>query len=207
MKRALYLLSAAVVGVSAQTATAPPPKGTPVAAPNRSMSGQLAAGGRAAGLPAAAAASTPVWVDSTGKAVGREYIGQLLTTYNNRGLVITVAADLDRTSGTLNSNAAVLDGHGGYVYYPSSDCTGTAYIDTYFMGVQQTGRLYYEPAEGRSYVYISDVQANPAQSSAMNSYSMDGNCFALGYTWHGWAVPIAAVVPAANFASGPMWVK
>lgn len=193
----------------------------PVASPNRTTSRNWATSGKGSksrhqgekgekgeksGKGDAAAI---VWVDSTGRTVGRA-IGNyaILTTFDNQlatltGLYPDQTCDANRGC-TYPSNGARWSEFES-VYYTTSDCTGIPYsvggaLGTPYLGVPITD-------SGGTYLYF--FKAVDTTRVILNSrYSTDG-CFVTGIrgAFLTNAIPVSDVVPGPTYGTPPFFLK
>jgi hypothetical protein len=190
----------------------------PVASPNRTTSRNWVTSGKAgksrhhgekAEKGAKGDLSAIVWVDSTGRTVGRA-IGNyaILTSFDNQLATLTGLYP----DSTCDANRVCTNPSGGArwsefesVYYTSSDCTGTPYsvgsaLGTPYLGVPITD-------SGGTYLYF--FKAVDTTRVTLNSrYSTDG-CFAIGIrgAFPTDAIPVSDVVPGPTYGTPPFFLK
>lgn len=187
-----------------------------VASPNRTTSRAWANLGKAGKArqqgekgEKSAKADAIVWVDSTGRTIGRA-IGNfgILATFDNQlatltGLYPDQTCDANRVC-TNPSNGAKWSEFES-VYYTSSDCTGTPYsvsgaLGTPYLGVPITD-------SGGTYLYFFK-SVDTTRVTLFSRYSTDG-CFVIGIrgAFPTDAIPVSDVAPASNYGTPPFFLK
>jgi hypothetical protein len=150
-----------------------------------------------------------VWVDSTGRTVGRA-IGNfgILTTFDNQlatltGLSPDQSCDANRVC-TSPSNGARWSEFES-VYYTTPDCTGIPYslggaLGTPYLGVPITD-------SGGTYLYFFKA-VDTTRVTLHSRYSTDG-CFVIGIrgAFPTDAAPVSDVVPATTYGTPPFFLK
>jgi hypothetical protein len=191
-----------------------------VAGPNRTTSSQLASATKAGGAAATTGGGgggAPVFVDATGKTVGR-VLGSFgaLTSYNNRPLLILLADDYEPVDGNDPAGGirraswgySLRGFAGGNLWYVSSDCTGAPHLSPRVegAGAAQVGYPVWDASDGQHYVYIADGAGPAAQIVPQSIYSA-GRCFGLRDQPASAAQLVQAVVPASTFGTGSIFMK
>lgn len=186
-----------------------------VASPNRTHSQAWATAGKAgksgkARQPGETADLAPiVWVDSTGRTMGRA-IGNfaILAMHDNRLATITgLGADSKCDAGrgcTYASNGAKWSEFES-VYYTTADCTGTPYsisgaVGTPYLGIPITDN-------GGTYLYFFKA-VDITRVTLGSRYSTSG-CFVIGSrgAFPTDATPVSDVVPATTYGTPPFFLK
>ena len=230
MKLAIALaLVGATTGSLAQREPPQPPgldlsKSVPVGSPNRSQSASLAAGFPAATLGAGRGlGSGPthaiVWVDATGKTVGRaDGSWAILTTYNDElatilGLEPDQQCNLSIGSCTYRSGGlAWPTNFRASLYYGTADCTGAPYVFPASYSPLGVGASIYGIAVvegGAPYIYFSRITdtARTLVGSVLASAAIgaQGTCFRAG----GFAdlAPVINVMPGSALGTAPFLLK
>ena len=187
-------------------------KAQQVASPNRTASPTWVASGKAGKARhqgEKADAGPIVWVDSTGRTVGRA-IGNfaILTMYDDQLATITGLGsdshcDANRVC-TFASNGARWSEFEA-VYYTSSDCTGVPYalgaaLGTPYVGIPITD-------SGGTYLYF--FKAVDTTRVTLNSRYSSNTCSALGIrgAFPTDAIPVSGVLPASNYGTPPFFLK
>lgn len=150
-----------------------------------------------------------VWVDSTGRTMGRA-IGNfaILATYDNQLATLTgLGSDskCDASRGcTYASNGAKWSEFES-VYYTTTDCTGTPYsissaVGTPYLGIPITD-------SGGTYLYFFKA-VDTTRVILGSRYSTSG-CFVIGSRGASPtnAVPVSNVVPATTYGTPPFFLK
>lgn len=190
-------------------------KSQPVASPNRTTSQTMVASAKGVksrqhGAKGDKADSAPiVWVDSTGRTVGRA-IGNfgILTTFDNQpatltGLYPDQSCDANRVC--TNSSGGAQWSPFESVYYTTSDCTGIPHsvgsaLGTPYLGVPITD-------SGGTYLYFFKA-VDTTRVTLRSRYSTDG-CFVIGIrgAFPTDAIPVSDVVPATTYGTPPFFLK
>lgn len=187
----------------------------PVASPNRTTSRTLATSGKSGksrhhgekGGKSDSAAI--VWVDSTGKTMGRA-IGNhaILTTFDNQlatitGLYPDQTCDANRVC-TYPSNGARWSELEA-VYYTSSDCTGLPYSLSAAMGTPYLGVPVVD--SGGAYLYFFKA-VDTTRVTLRSNYS-NNVCAQIGIrgAFPTDAAPVSDVVPASTYGTPPFFLK
>lgn len=150
-----------------------------------------------------------VWIDSTGRTMGRA-IGNfaILTTYDNQlatltGLGSDSKCDANRGC-TYASNGAKWSEFES-IYYTTTDCTGTPYsiggaVGTPYLGIPITD-------SGGTYLYFFKA-VNITRVVLGSRYSTNG-CFVIGSrgAFPTDATPVSSVVQATTFGTPPFFLK
>jgi hypothetical protein len=160
--------------------------------------------------------STPaavVWVDSTGKTVGRaleigSFFGDVLVTFENELIVLQGLFPERRCD--FNGDFCTLTFSGGVSWifsslqYPSTDCTGTPYISSATTGRPINGVAIID--NGETFIYLYNVTQNTVQT--IQSFFSNGRCSqSLGGSFPQNVSPVMAVVPASTFGITPFFLK
>ena len=227
MRSSVFLLAGLGLALSSQAQQNPEPasglakidtsNASQVASPNRTASRTWATSGNARhgdkgerGERGERGKLAPiVWVDATGRTVGRA-IGNfaILTTYDNQLATLTgLGADnkCDASRGcTYASNGANWSEFES-VYYTTTDCTGTPYsvggaIGTPYRGIPITDN-------GGTYLYFSKA-VDTIRVVLGSRYSTNG-CFVIGSRGASPtdAAPVSDVVPATTYGTPPFFLK
>ena len=187
----------------------------PVASPNRTSSRTWATSGKGGksrhhgekGGKSDSAAI--VWVDSTGKTMGRA-IGNyaILTTFDNQlatlsGLYPDQTCDADRVC-TYPSNGARWSEFES-VYYTTPDCTGIPYSLSAAMGTPYLGVPVVD--SGGAYLYFFKA-VDTTRVTLRSNYSNNA-CFVIGIrgAFPTDAAPVSDVVPASTYGTPPFFLK
>jgi hypothetical protein len=196
---------------SGGTGKVAPQNGIAVSSFNRIDSATLAARTQARGRPTSGpGAATPgalVFVDSTGKVVGRA-IGDeaLLASWEGQPLTITGVNYLRRSCATPGACLGPGDGGAwgtdGWLGYVDLNCTGDPLVPARMPGVF-TAHPFFDG--GHFYLYIS----RPAQlrDLVIHSHYSGGQCSNLPGGSNMPAVPVTAVVPASTYGTPPFFLK
>jgi hypothetical protein len=219
---ALAFLGAATAGVAQQAPPQPPgldlSRSVPVGSPNRSASASLAAGFGAANLGVGRGlGSGPthalVWVDSTGKTVGRANGSwAIVTTYNNElatilGLEPDRRCDLSTGACTYQSGGITWPTSFSLsLYYVTADCTGAPYTFPeahlpLVIGTPVYGLAVVEG--GAPYIYWSRITETARIS--IGSVLASGTCFMGG--WAANLAPVINVTPGSALGTAPFLLK
>lgn len=187
----------------------------PVASPNRTTSRTWAVSGKRGksrhhNEKGGKSDSTAiVWVDSTGKAMGRA-IGNhaILTTFDNQlatitGLYPDQTCDAERVC-TYPSNGARWSEFES-VYYTTPDCTGMPYSLSAAMGTPYLGVPVVD--SGGAYLYFFKA-VDTTRVTLRSNYSNNA-CFVIGIrgAFPTDAAPVSDVVPASTYGTPPFFLK
>jgi hypothetical protein len=228
---ALALFGAAMGSLAEQEPHQPPgldpSKLAPVGSPNRSAPASLAAGFAPAVLGAgrgredrdSGPARAVVWVDATGKTVGRaDGSGTILTTYNNEPAVI-LGLEPDRqcdlSTGSCTYRSGGLSWPTNFrasLYYGTADCTGAPYtfpaaysplgVGTPIVGIAVVDG-------GVPYIYVSRITdtARTAVGSVLASPAIgaQATCFRAGQFAD--LAPVINVLPGSALGTAPFMLK
>jgi len=184
-----------------------------VASPNRTASGALANADKAdrarrADKGGKVSTDAIVWVDATGRTVGRAInTNAVLLTYDGQPTILTgLEVDQVCDAGGVCSYASSGNRWSSYfsVYYTSPDCSGTPYLPYGGFGTPYVGVPVVD-ADG-TYIYLLKV-TDTVRVNAASSYS-NNTCSAIrGGELPLDAAPVSAVVPASSFGRPPYFLK
>jgi hypothetical protein len=200
-----------------------PSKLAPVSSPNRSAPASLAAGFAPAVLGAgrgredrdSGPARAIVWVDATGKTVGRA-VGQwtIFTTYNNEPAVI-IGLEPDRQCNLGIGSCTYLSGGIAWprtfrvsLYYGTTDCTGAPYLySSPGLGTSMIGVALVD--DGAQYIYFSRITdtARILVRSVLASPALggQGTCYSAGQFAD--LTPVINVLPGSALGTAPFMLK
>jgi hypothetical protein len=193
-------------------------KSQPVTSPNRTSSREWARlhnsikftkdmGDKESSKPAAV-----VWVDSTGKTVGRALeIGggptEVLVTFEHE--LIVLQGLFPERKCDVNGDFCTLTFSGGVnwnfssLQYPSTDCTGAPYIASATNGRPVNGVAIID--SGETFIYLYNSTQNTVQT--IRSFFQNGRCSQSFGVFPLNVSPVAAVVPASTFGITPFFLK
>jgi hypothetical protein len=226
---ALALLGATTGSLAQQEPHHPPgmdlSRSVPVGSPNRSASASLAAGFPAAALGVgrghgSGATHAIVWIDASGKTVGRaDGSSAILTTYNNElatilGLEPDRQCDLSIGSCTYRSGGlAWPTNFRASLYYGTADCTGAPYTFPAAYSPLGAGTSIFGIATvegGVPYIYFSRITdtARTFVGSVLASAAIgaaQGTCFRAGQFVD--VAPVINVMPGSALGTAPFLLK
>jgi hypothetical protein len=154
-----------------------------------------------------------VWVDSTGKTVGRSLeIGggpsEVLVTFENE--LIALKGLFPERNCDFNADFCTLTFSGGAswlfssVQYTSTNCTGTPYISSAPNGRPINGVPILD--NGETFIYLYNATQNTVQT--IQSFFSNGRCSqSFGGSFPQNVSPVMAVVPASTFGITPFFLK
>ena len=184
-----------------------------VASPNRTASMALAnadksARNRRADKDGKVSTDAIVWVDATGRTVGRAInTNAMLLTYDGQPAILTgLEVDQACDAGGACSYASGGNRWSSYfsVYYTSPDCAGTPYLPYGGFGTPYVGVPVVDA--GATYIYLLKV-TETVRVSAGSSYT-NNTCHSIrGGELPLDAAPVSAVVPASTFGRPPYFLK
>jgi hypothetical protein len=190
----------------------------PVASPNRTLSKEWARSHNPTkstkdmGNKDSSKTAAVVWVDSTGKTVGRAleiaFGEQVLVTFENE--LITLTGLFPERTCDFNADFCTLTFSGGVnwifssVQYTSTDCTGTPYISSAPNGRPINGVPILD--NGETFIYLYNATQNTIQT--IQSFFSNGRCSqSFGGSFPQNVSPVMAVVPASTFGITPFFLK
>lgn len=190
----------------AQPTTAPSAQKTyPVASPNRTLSTALAAASKPAKpAPQPAAPAALVWVDATGKTLGRfANEGSMVASYNDQLAVIPGLTGLSCTGDVCVYEGGARWSSDFALYYESGNCSLTPYATNYTPATPYIGIPIKDA--GITYLYYFRM----ADLAVRTMYSrFDGlQCSAIEGGFTSRLAPSVGVVPASTFGVEPFTVK
>ncbi|MDB5868828.1 MAG: hypothetical protein JWP96_1160 [Polaromonas sp.] len=149
-----------------------------------------------------------VWVDSTGKTIGRALAtNSMLVTYENQPAMLT-GLESDRSCNAANVCTHQSGGNRWSafytVYYLSTDCTGTPYLPYSGFGTPYVG----VPVIDGDATYIYILKVTDTTRVNVNSSYVNNTCRSVrGGVFPSDAAPVTAVVPASTFGAAPYFLK
>lgn len=173
---------------------------------NRATSAQLAASASGRVVAAGSSSSAPVFVDATGKTVGRSIDPHyLLLTLDGKSLLVYLNSDVvpGLSHSEFRSGGLTLSGIDNSVMYTGPGCTGTPYI-SFVQGAQQYGHAVRE-ADESAFVYIGDA-STVANGFSPASAFLNGQCYTTTGFWIS-AIEVTTVIPATAIATGVLWIR
>lgn len=145
-----------------------------------------------------------VWVDATGKTIGRALSSNLLLPFQGQ-LALIAGLDSDRNcdANDVCTFSGGIDWNRNYsVYYTSSDCSGAAYS---FGGNQGTPVSGVPVFEGDTYIYLS--KSADTTRTSVSSYFINQVCYAFSEPYPVYVAPVTAVIPASDIGVAPYSLK
>ena len=177
-------LSAATISIFGQTNPIISPdlkqRSTPVASPNRTSGATLVTNTPRVTQKSTVPTTALVWVDSTGKVMGREKSQSILLDING---VLTQLAGLSEVVNcdvncTFNAGAT-LNNYSTGLYYQTTGCSSPPLIPRLGqMGTKQAG-VPNRDADGKTFIYF--VRSSDLARVMLYSTSSDGQCYDYTY--------------------------